>query len=222
MAALMRQRVIHVLTHDSIGLGEDGPTHQPVEHAASLRMIPNNRLWRPCDGAETAIAWQAALLRDDGPTCLVLSRQALAPYQRTTLQQEQIARGGYVLEQSGAPQLVLIATGSEVAIASDAAQLLRERGVLVRVVSMPCVEVFYEQDEAYRMNVLPPGIPRISIEAGVTWFWRGVVGDTGLAMGIDSFGESAPADQLFKHFKLTPADVATAATLLLSRRTYLS
>lgn len=222
MAALMRRRVIHVLTHDSIGLGEDGPTHQPVEHAASLRMIPNNRLWRPCDGTETAIAWQAALLRDDGPTCLVLSRQALAPYQRTTLQQDQIARGGYVLEQSGEPQLILIATGSEVTVASDAAQLLRERDILVRVVSMPCVEVFYEQDDAYRATVLPPGIPRISIEAGVTWFWRGVVGETGVAMGIDSFGESAPADHLFKHFKLTPADVVATATALLARRTQLS
>ncbi|MGP1615413.1 MAG: transketolase-like TK C-terminal-containing protein, partial [Pollutimonas bauzanensis] len=206
--------VIHVLTHDSIGLGEDGPTHQPIEHAASLRMIPNNRLWRPCDGVETAVAWQAALRRADGPTCLMLSRQALTPYQRTTLQQEQIALGGYVLEQTGAPQLVLIATGSEVAIASAAAQLLAERGVHARVVSMPCVELFHAQDQAYRDRVLPPGLPRISIEAGVSWFWRGVVGDQGMALGIDSFGASAPAGQLYAHFQLTPQAVADAGMRL--------
>lgn len=217
MAALMRQRVVHVLTHDSIGLGEDGSTHQPVEHAASLRMIPNNRVWRPCDGAETAVAWRAALERADGPTCLVLSRQALTPFQRTTLQLEQIARGAYVLEQSGAPQLVLIATGSEVEIASSAAQLLAERGICARVVSMPCVELFYAQDADYRNTVLPPGVPRLSIEAGVTWFWRAVVGDSGVALGIDTFGESAPASALYEYFKLTPVDVASAATGLLAR-----
>ena len=217
MAALMRQRVIHVLTHDSIGLGEDGPTHQPVEHAASLRLIPNNRLWRPCDGVETAIAWQAALQRADGPTCLILSRQALMPYQRTPLQQDQVARGGYVLEDVAAPQVVLIATGSEVGIASAAAKLLAERGIAARVVSMPCVEVFYSQDCSYRDSVLQPGVPRVSMEAGVTWFWRGVVGDRGIAMGIDSFGESAPADQLYKHFKLTPEAMAAAAAGLVVR-----
>ena len=215
MAALMRQRVIHVLTHDSIGLGEDGPTHQPIEHAASLRMIPNNRLWRPCDGVETAIAWQAALQRADGPTCLILSRQALPSYQRTLLQQQQIARGGYVLEDCAAPQVVLIATGSEVSIASGAAALLGARGVQARVVSMPCVEVFHAQDAAYRDAVLPAGLPRVSIEAGVTWFWRGVVGDRGIALGIDSFGESAPADQLYAHFGLTAQAMADAAGSLL-------
>ena len=215
MAALMRQRVIHVLTHDSIGLGEDGPTHQPVEHAACLRLIPNNRLWRPCDGVETAIAWQAALHRADGPTCLILSRQALPPFQRSRQQQADITRGGYVLQDCEAAQVVLIATGSEVGIASAAAALLATRGIPARVVSMPCVEVFHAQDRNYRDSVLPPGLPRVSMEAGVTWFWRAVVGDGGVALGIDGFGESAPADQLYAHFGLTPqAMVAAAAGLL--------
>lgn len=214
MAALMRLRVIHVLTHDSIGLGEDGPTHQPVEHAASLRMIPNNRVWRPCDGAETAVAWQAALRRNDGPSCLVLSRQALPAFHRSALQQACIGRGGYVLEDVAQAAVVLIATGSEVAIASAAASLLQQRGVPARVVSMPCVEQFFAQDEDYRASVLPPDVPRVSIEAGVTWFWRGVVGDRGRALGLDTFGESAPADHLYAYFKLTPQAVADAAFAL--------
>ena len=214
MAALMRLRVIHVLTHDSIGLGEDGPTHQPVEHAASLRMIPNNRVWRPCDGAETAVAWQAALRRNDGPSCLVLSRQALPAFRRSALQQACIGRGGYVLEDVAQAAVVLIATGSEVAIASAAASLLQQRGVPARVVSMPCVEQFFAQDEDYRASVLPPDVPRVSIEAGVTWFWRGVVGDRGRTLGLDTFGESAPADHLYAYFKLTPQAVADAAFAL--------
>ena len=214
MAALMRLRVIHVLTHDSIGLGEDGPTHQPVEHAASLRMIPNNRVWRPCDGAETAVAWQAALRRNDGPSCLVLSRQALPAFRRSALQQACIGRGGYVLEDVAQAAVVLIAKGSEVAIASAAASLLQQRGVPARVVSMPCVEQFFAQDEDYRASVLPPDVPRVSIEAGVTWFWRGVVGDRGRALGLDTFGESAPADHLYAYFKLTPQAVADAAFAL--------
>ena len=220
MAALMKQRVIHVLTHDSIGLGEDGPTHQPIEHAASLRLIPNNRLWRPCDGAETAVAWQAALHRADGPTCLILSRQALKPFVRNAAQKADMARGGYVLEEpagGGMLQAVLIATGSEVGIASAAAALLAARGIGARVVSMPCVELFHAQDQAYRDGVLPPGVPRISMEAGVTWFWRGVVGDGGVALGIDSFGESAPADQLYAHFGLTAQAMADAATARVNR-----
>ncbi|PUA18307.1 transketolase [Glaciimonas sp. PCH181] len=211
MAALMKQRVIHVLTHDSIGLGEDGPTHQPVEHAASLRLIPNNRLWRPCDGVETAVAWQAAITRADGPTCLVFSRQALTPFERTPEQISDLARGGYVLIDHPSPKVVLIATGSEVEIAAAAAAQLTEDGVAVRVVSMPCVEAFYAQDASYRKCVLPDGIPRVSIEAGVTWFWRGVVGDSGIAIGIDTFGESAPAEQLYAHFKLTSDHVVASA-----------
>ena len=226
MAALMKQRVIHVLTHDSIGLGEDGPTHQPVEHAASLRLIPNNRLWRPCDGVETAVAWQAAIGRSDGPTCLVLSRQSLTPFERSPVQILDIARGGYVLIDSlmdelnnhFAPQVVLISTGSEVEIASAAAKQLAQKNVPARVVSMPCVEAFYAQDQRYRDSVLPPGVPRVSVEAGVTWFWRSVVTDTGIALGIDSFGESAPAQQLYEHFKLTPEHVAAAALRLIEAK----
>jgi transketolase len=215
MAALMKQRVIHVLTHDSIGLGEDGPTHQPVEHAAALRLIPNNRLWRPCDGVETAVAWRQALARSDGPACLSLSRQALQPFQRSAQQIEAIARGGYVLQDCDAPDIVLIATGSEVGVAALAAELLRSEGRKVRLVSMPCVEIFQVQDAAYRAGVLPPGVPRVSVEAGVTWFWRGVVGDNGVALGMDTFGESAPAADLYRHFGLTPAHVAASADALI-------
>ena len=211
MAALMKQRVIHVLTHDSIGLGEDGPTHQPVEHMASLRLIPNNWLWRPCDGVETAVAWQAALQRADGPTCLVLSRQALEPFSRTAEQLSAIALGAYVLVDCARPQVVLIATGSEVEIAVAAARQLTLEDVAVRVVSMPCVETFYAQDADYRELVLPHDVPRVSIEAGVTWFWRAVVGENGTTVGIDSFGESAPAEQLYEHFDITPAHVAECA-----------
>jgi transketolase len=217
MAALMKLRVIHVLTHDSIGLGEDGPTHQPVEHAASLRLIPNNRVWRPCDGVETALAWQAALQRADGPTCLVLTRQALDPFARDAAQLAGVARGGYVLGDCERPQLVLVATGSEVGIAAQAARLLTAEGRRVRLVSLPCVELFYAQDAAYREAVLPAGVPRVSVEAGVTWFWRAVVGEGGVALGVDSFGESAPAEQLYEHFGLTPAHVAAAARALLDR-----
>jgi transketolase len=219
MAALMKRRVIHVFTHDSIGLGEDGPTHQPVEHLASLRLIPNNRLWRPCDGVETAVAWQAALARADGPSCLVLSRQALTPCERAPAQVDAIAFGAYVLldvlVECDRPQVVLVATGSEVEVAVTAARQLALQGVAVRVVSMPCVEAFYAQDEAYRNSVLPPDVPRLSVEAGVTWFWRAVVGDKGKAVGLDSFGESAPAPQLYEHFGLTAARVAQCALSLI-------
>jgi transketolase len=219
MAALMKLRVIHVLTHDSIGLGEDGPTHQPIEHAASLRLIPNNRLWRPCDGVETAVAWQAALERTDGPTCLVLSRQALTPFRRDAAQLADLRRGAYVLvppASGAAPAVVLIATGSEVEIAAAAAVRLARSGVPASVVSMPCVELFYAQDSGYRQQVLPPGVPRLSIEAGVTWTWRSVVGDSGVAIGIDTFGESAPAPQLYRHFGLTAESVAARARDLLA------
>jgi len=215
MAALMRKRVIHVLTHDSIGLGEDGPTHQPIEHAATLRLIPNNRVWRPCDGVETAVAWLNALQRADGPSCLLLSRQGLTPYGNDAARVSGIQRGGYVLHDVPAPDVVLIATGSEVEIAMRAAQVLAESKVAARVVSMPCVELFESQPAEYRDAVLPPGVPRVSIEAGVTWFWRGVVGDRGVALGIDSYGESAPAPALYTHFGLTPEHIAEAARTLL-------
>jgi transketolase len=218
MAALMKQRVIHVLTHDSIGLGEDGPTHQPVEHAASLRLIPNNRVWRPCDGVETAVAWQSAIQRLDGPTCLLLSRQALRPFPHDANQIAEIASGGYVLLDCDQPQLVLIATGSEVEVAVKAAERLAEQGTAARVVSMPCVESFLEQSAVYRNSVCPPDLPRISIEAGVTWYWRALVGEHGIALGIDTFGESAPAAHLYEHFGLTPEHVVECALSLIGER----
>jgi transketolase len=209
MSALMRQRVVYVLTHDSIGLGEDGPTHQPVEHAASLRLIPNVDVWRPCDPLETAVAWAAALERRDGPSCLMLSRQTLPVPERAPDAAAAIARGGYVLaEAHGLPRAVLIATGSEVALALDAQRLLAESGVAVRVVSMPSTNVFDRQPDDWRDAVLPRGLPYVSIEAGVTGFWRQYVGRAGLTIGLDRFGESAPASDLAEHFGLTAARVA--------------
>jgi transketolase len=218
MAALMQQRVIHVLTHDSIGLGEDGPTHQPVEHAASLRLIPNNRVWRPCDGVETAIAWLAAVERSSGPSCLLMSRQALTPFNRNAEQIEGIKRGGYVLHDGATVDVVLIATGSEVEIAMHAGQTLGECGIGARVVSMPCVELFLAQDVDYREGVLPTVVPRVSVEAGVTWLWRGVVGEGGACVGIDCFGESGKADALYEHFALTSSRVAEVAASLVQRK----
>ena len=202
MSALMDVRAIHVYTHDSIGLGEDGPTHQPVEHLASLRQIPNNDVWRPCDAVESAVAWKAAIARANGPSCLVFSRQNLAHQPRTDAQLADIARGGYVLKDSvGAPELILIATGSEVGLAMQAAEKLGDK---VRVVSMPSTDVFERQDAAYREAVLPKACrKRVAVEAGVTGFWRQYVGLDGAVVGIDSFGASAPADALFPHFGIT-------------------
>ena len=202
MSALMDVRAIHVYTHDSIGLGEDGPTHQPVEHMASLRQIPNNDVWRPCDAVESAVAWKAAIARANGPSCLVFSRQNLAHQARTDAQLADIARGGYVLKDSvGAPELILIATGSEVGLAMQAADKLGDK---VRVVSMPSTDVFERQDAAYREAVLPKACrKRVAVEAGVTGFWRQYVGLDGAVLGIDSFGASAPADALFPHFGIT-------------------
>jgi transketolase len=204
MAALMKQGVILVYTHDSIGLGEDGPTHQPVEHVASLRMIPNMRVWRPCDTVETALAWADALERRDGPTSLVLSRQALPAMPRDAGQVADIARGGYVLSDSdGAPECVLIATGSEVALAVDAAKGLAEQGRRVRVVSMPCTSLFDAQPQQYRDAVLPAGAPRVAIEAGVPDGWWRYLAGNGAVIGMASFGASAPAKTLFAHFGFT-------------------
>ena len=202
MSALMGVRAIHVYTHDSIGLGEDGPTHQPVEHLASLRQIPNNDVWRPCDAVESAVAWKAAITRADGPSCLVFSRQNLAHQARTDAQLAAIARGGYVLKDSvGAPEIILIATGSEVGLAMQAAEVLGDK---VRVVSMPSTDVFDRQDAAYREAVLPKACrKRVAVEAGVTGFWRQYVGLDGAVVGIDSFGASAPAEALFPHFGIT-------------------
>ncbi|HJV62926.1 MAG TPA: transketolase [Albitalea sp.] len=206
MAALMKQRVIHVFTHDSIGLGEDGPTHQPVEHAASLRLIPGLDVWRPCDAAETAVAWTASLARRDGPAALLLSRQNLPAQERHPDQVLAIRRGGYVLSDRDEPVAVLLATGSEVALAMDAQRLLDERGLPVRVVSLPSSTVFDRQDVRWRESVLGRGLPRFGVEAGVTRWW----GQYGCraALGIDSFGESAPAAQLAMHFGLTAEALA--------------
>ncbi len=202
MSALMDVRAIHVYTHDSIGLGEDGPTHQPVEHMASLRQIPNNDVWRPCDAVESAVAWKAAIARADGPSCLVFSRQNLPHQPRSDAQLADIARGGYVLKDSvGAPEIILIATGSEVGLAMQAAEKLGDKA---RVVSMPSTDVFERQDAAYREAVLPKACrKRVAVEAGVTGFWGKYVGLDGAVVGIDSFGASAPAEALFPHFGIT-------------------
>ncbi len=206
MAALMKLRVVHVFTHDSIGLGEDGPTHQPVEHAASLRLIPRLDVWRPCDGAETAAAWAAALQAGDRPSALLLSRQNLPAQARSAVQLAQVQRGAYVLADAPAAQAVLIASGSEVALALQAQALLREQGLPVRVVSMPSSTVFDRQPPAWRDAVLPPALPRIGVEAGVSRFW-GAYGCVA-ALGVDGFGESAPAADLFQHFGFTPQALA--------------
>jgi len=216
MAALMQQRVVLVFTHDSIGLGEDGPTHQPVEHVASLRLIPNMRVWRPCDTVETAVAWGDSIDNATGPTSLILSRQALQPMPRTPAQVAAVARGGYVLiDSEGAPDLVLIATGSEVGIAVEAAKLLATQGRRVRVVSMPCTSLFDAQDAAYRASVLPAGTKRVAIEAGSRDGWWRYVGLDGAVVGMDTFGASAPAKKLFEHFGLTAGHVAGVAAGLL-------
>jgi transketolase len=217
MAALMRLPVTLVYTHDSIGLGEDGPTHQPIEHLASLRLIPNLRVWRPCDVAETAAAWRAALESTSTPTVLALSRQNLAAQPRSAGQLAAIQRGGYVLrEPAGDPVALLIATGSEVDLAMQAAALLEAEKIAVRVVSMPCIEAFRAQDAAWRDSVLPPGIAvRLAIEAGVPDSWYPYVGAAGDVLGIERFGESAPAPQLFEHFGFTPEAVAARLKQLL-------
>ncbi|HYM35872.1 MAG TPA: transketolase [Steroidobacteraceae bacterium] len=205
MAALMKQGVIYVLTHDSIGLGEDGPTHQPVEHIASLRIIPNMTVWRPCDSVETAIAWADAIERRTGPTSLVLTRQSLPHQIRSAAQIATIRRGGYVLlDCDGAPESILIATGSEVSLAMDAAKQLNAKGRRIRVVSMPSTNVFDAQDAAYRESVLPKSIlKRVAIEAGVRDGWWQYVGANGAIIGMNTFGASAPAKDLFKHFGFT-------------------
>ncbi|TDJ64878.1 MAG: transketolase [Proteobacteria bacterium] len=209
LSALMGIGVIYVYTHDSIGLGEDGPTHQPIEHAASLRLIPRLSVWRPCDGAETATAWQAAIERRNGPTCLLLTRQGLPSQPRNEAQLTAIARGAYtLLEPPGGPQAVIIATGSEVELAMAAARALNAHGARLRVVSMPCTDVFEQQDSAYREMVLPARLERrIAIEAGSTVGWFKYVGLHGCVLGLDDFGASAPAADVFEHFELTSVHV---------------
>ncbi len=218
MAALMKQRVVLVYTHDSIGLGEDGPTHQPVEHLASLRLIPNMSLWRPCDAVETVAAWQAAIERRDGPTCLILSRQNLPHQARDQAQLANIRRGGYVLRDcQGEPEAIVIATGSEVQLAVAAAERLEQEGRRVRVVSMPSTDVFDAQDQAYRESVLPSTVQaRVVVEAGSPDLWFKYVGAKGRVIGMTRYGESAPAGVLFELFGFTPERVADAVRAVLS------
>jgi transketolase len=217
MSALMHLGVVYVYTHDSIGLGEDGPTHQPVEHVASLRLIPHNHVWRPCDAVETFVAWQAAVERRDGPTCLILSRQNLPAQTREAAQVEAIRRGGYVLADDAAARITLLATGSEVALAMAARAQLAAAGIGARVVSMPCCEVYDAQDPAYRAQVLPRALPVLAIEAGVSRYWRAYTGFDGEVIGIDRFGESAPAAAVFEALGLTVARVVERATALAAR-----
>ena len=222
MAALMKVRQIFVFTHDSIGLGEDGPTHQPVEQTASLRLIPNMDVWRPCDTTESAVAWAASIERRDGPSSLAFSRQNLPFQARSAEQVAAIRRGGYVLSEAGtasqpaAPQAVIIATGSEVALAMAAQQQLAAEGVAVRVVSMPSTNVFDRQDAEWRASVLPKGLPRVAVEAGVTDGWHKYVGLDGEVIGVNRFGESAPAGELFKYFGITTEAVVAAVKKLVA------
>ncbi|NYT58905.1 transketolase [Alcaligenaceae bacterium] len=224
MAALMKQRVVHVFTHDSIGLGEDGPTHQSVEHAASLRLIPNLHVWRPCDTTEAAAAWAHAIqrpvstgmtVRDGGPSALLLSRQNLPFVARDAETLNAIQRGGYVLRDASGARAIIIATGSEVALALNAQEQLAAKGIAVRVVSMPCTNVFDAQDQQWRDAVLPKGLPRVAVEAGTTGGWYKYVGLEGAVVGLDTYGESAPAGALFKHFGLTAEHVAAAVEQVL-------
>ena len=222
MSALMKQRVIYVLTHDSIGLGEDGPTHQPVEHISSLRLIPNMRVWRPCDDLETAVSWGCSIERVDGPSSLCLSRQGLEPMQsvwdssqnKNSSRSEAIKKGGYVLFDTNPdknPDLIIIATGSEVSLVKNAVSeyldINNNKNLNIRVVSMPCIELFLSQSEDYKNKVLPKAVKKLAVEAGSTTNWYRFIGDNGAVMGIDSFGESAPAHHVFEHFGITSAGV---------------
>ena len=210
MAALMKVRNVFVFTHDSIGLGEDGPTHQAVEQLSSLRLIPNLDVWRPCDTVETALAWALALERRQGPTALALSRQNLPFVKRSPEAVEAIGRGGYVISEAAGAKAAILATGSEVAIALAAQKALAEAGIPVRVVSMPCTSLFDRQDRAWREAVLPRALPRVAIEAGVTDYWRKYVGLDGAVIGVDRFGESAPAAEVYRYFGVDTAHLVAA------------
>jgi transketolase len=216
MSALMQLPVTYVFTHDSIGLGEDGPTHQAVEHASSLRLIPGLDVWRPCDASETAVAWREVLRRHDGPGALLLSRQALPHAGDGAPRSDAIARGAYVLRHAPDDRLALLASGSEVGVVLAAAALLAQQGVAVRVVSMPCFEAFERQDIEYRASVIPRHLPRLAVEAGSTGLWWKYVGDAGGVIGLDRYGESAPAGALFKHFGITAEAVVARALQLLA------
>jgi transketolase len=220
LAALMGCRVVYVFTHDSVGVGEDGPTHQPVEHLASLRAMPNLHVIRPADANETAAAWRMALERTAGPTALVLTRQKLPVLPPSSVfRDDAVYRGAYVLEDAGdgRPDVLLIASGSEVSVALAARRLLAEEGVPARVVSMPCRERFEEQEEGYRETVLPPSVSaRVSVEAGATFGWERYVGDHGASVGIDRFGASAPAERIFRELGITPEAVRDRAKSVLA------
>ena len=220
MAALMKIGPVFVFTHDSIGLGEDGPTHQPVEQTATLRLIPNMDVWRPCDTAETLVAWQSGIERNNGPTSLILSRQNLPFVARDAEQQANIAKGGYVLRDSSTGKLdvLLLATGSEIDLALKAQAQLAEQGIGARVVSLPSTNVFDRQDAAYRASVLPKGVARVAIEAGVSDFWRKYVGLEGGVIGIDRFGESAPAGELFREFGFTTENIINTVKTVLNNK----
>ena len=213
LSALMGIRTIYVFSHDSIGLGEDGPTHQPIEHAATLRLMPNMDVWRPCDTVETAVAWAAALRRKNGPSALLLTRQNVPFCKRDSLGGAE--RGGYVLSDAAGARAVVVATGSEVGIALEAQKQLAAAGLPVRVVSMPSTSVFDRQDADYRNSVLPLGLPKVAVEAGVGDYWRKYVGIEGAVVGIDRYGESAPAGDLFKHFGFTPENIVKAVRSVL-------
>ncbi len=212
MAALMHQRVLLVYTHDSVGLGEDGPTHQPIEHLNSLRLIPNLTLWRPADAVESAVAWCEAIEHQSGPSALIFTRQGLPQMARTPAAVEAIARGGYVLADcEGMPQCLVIATGSEVALALEAVKAASAQGLRVRMVSMPCTERFDAQDAAYRESVLPAAVTaRVAVEAGTTGLWWRYVGSAGRVIGIDHYGASGKAPELFKKFGITAEHVLRA------------
>jgi transketolase len=220
MSALMKQGTIFVYTHDSIGLGEDGPTHQPVEHLSSLRLIPGMTLWRPCDAVETAASWVAAIEHRDGPTSLALTRQSVPHQQRTEAQIAAIRRGGYTLiDCEGVPECIVIATGSEVGIAAEAVRELQKRGRRVRLVSMPSCEAFARADAGYREQVLPVAVrKRVAVEAGVSAFWKQYVGLDGRVIGIDQFGASGKAPDLFKHFGFTAARILETVEELIGTR----
>ncbi|PLT25529.1 transketolase [Pseudoalteromonas sp. MelDa3] len=215
MAALMKQPSIFVYTHDSIGLGEDGPTHQPVEQIASMRLTPNLYNWRPCDQVESAIAWQQAIERKDGPTSLIFTRQGLEQQARDAQQLADVKKGGYILSCDGNPEIIFIATGSEVQLAQDSASELRSQGKKVRVVSMPCTDAFEDQSAAYKESVLPASVSRrVAVEAGIADYWYKYVGLNGAVVGMTTFGESAPAGELFEHFGFTVANIVSKANEL--------
>ena len=219
MAALMEIQNIFVYTHDSIGLGEDGPTHQPIEHVASLRIMPNMSVWRPCDAVETAVSWRDAIERKEGPTSLILTRQKLPHQLRSKEQVQDISKGGYVLSDcNGIPDIILIATGSEVGITMEASKTLTEEGINVRVVSMPCTNLFDQQEKVYMQSVLPIECScRLAVEAGVTDGWWRYVGSSGAVLGIDRFGLSAPAEELFEYFGFTAGNIVDKAKLLIKK-----